>query len=252
MPALDFNSIQQVILFGLLALWVCPLFGGFIFGSLNVERTRRMPTWTRMWSSFTLVIFAWILLAFLRDTSYVVIALPFAIGMTFGWIGDLFMAQLIPMKAHVLGGIGSFGVGHVAYIVGLVSASSQFGLDDSGLVWSTLSVWLVIALVLWYMIVYRGSDKTFLHKAALPYALLLASTTGIAMGLALQHPAFIMVMIGAGLFLLSDLILATELFNGASWAYIGDVVWLTYGPGQMLIVSGLLLLYDSLNCYSFG
>ena len=95
--------------------------------------------------------------------------------------------------------------------------------------------------MLWYGIVYRGSDKTFLHKAALPYALLLASTTGVAMGLAIQQSAFVPITIGAGLFLLSDLILATELFNGAHWRYIGDVVWLTYGPGQMLIVSGLAL-----------
>jgi len=241
MPALVFNSTQQLILLGLLGLWACLLFGGFIFGTLNEDRTRRMPTWTRMWSSFTLVIFAWILLAFLRDTTYTVLAFPFAIGMTLGWIGDLFMAHLIPVKEYVLGGIGSFGVGHVAYIVGLLWASSQFGLDDSGLRWGTLAVWLMIAVVLWYVVVYRGSEKTFLHIASLPYALLLASTTGFATGLALQHLAFITVTIGAGLFLLSDLILATELFNGAKWSYIGDVVWLTYGPGQMLIVAGVFL-----------
>ena len=100
---------------------------------------------------------------------------------------------------------------------------------------------MIIALMLWYLIVYRGSEKSVLHKVALPYALLLSSTTGIAMGLAVQHPAFTPVTIGAGLFLLSDLILATELFSGANWTYIGDVVWLTYGPGQMLIVLGIFL-----------
>jgi hypothetical protein len=41
--------------------------------------------------------------------------------------------------------------------------------------------------------------------------------------------------LGAALFLLSDLILAGELFRG--WRRPGlDVVWLTYGPAQMLIV----------------
>lgn len=241
MPDLLLDSTQQFILLGLLALWAGLLFGGFIFGKLNEERTRRMPTWTRMGSSFVLVVFAWVFLVFLRETDYRVMALAFAIGMTLGWIGDLFMAQLIPAKDYVLGGIGSFGVGHIAYIFGLLSASSTFGLNDAGVWWGTLVVWLFIAGILWYAIVYRGSEKTFLHKAALPYALLLASTTGFAMGLALQSPAFVLITIGAGLFLLSDLILATELFNGAKWAYIGDVVWLTYGPGQMLIVSGLLL-----------
>ena len=34
----------------------------------------------------------------------------------------------------------------------------------------------------------------------------------------------------------SDLILAAQLFNDLSFSLIGDVIWLTYGPGQMLIV----------------
>jgi hypothetical protein len=42
--------------------------------------------------------------------------------------------------------------------------------------------------------------------------------------------------IGAALFLLSDLILAGELFSGLKFPLIGDVIWLTYGPAQALIV----------------
>ena len=57
-----------------------------------------------------------------------------------------------------------------------------------------------------------------------------------ATGLALQVSAFVPLAIGAALFLLSDLILAAELFNGRSFPLIGDVIWLTYGPAQALIV----------------
>ena len=42
--------------------------------------------------------------------------------------------------------------------------------------------------------------------------------------------------IGGALFLLSDLILAARLFNEVHFPLIGDVIWLTYGPAQMLIV----------------
>jgi hypothetical protein len=38
------------------------------------------------------------------------------------------------------------------------------------------------------------------------------------------------------LLLLSDLILAAELFNDLHFPLVGDVVWLTYGPAQALIV----------------
>lgn len=42
--------------------------------------------------------------------------------------------------------------------------------------------------------------------------------------------------LGGALFLLSDLILAGDMFSDLFFRLIGDVVWLTYGPGQMLIV----------------
>lgn len=41
---------------------------------------------------------------------------------------------------------------------------------------------------------------------------------------------------GGALFLLSDLILAGDMFSGLFFPLIGDVVWLTYGPAQMLII----------------
>jgi hypothetical protein len=85
-------------------------------------------------------------------------------------------------------------------------------------------------------VVWRGTQRTPLHIAALPYALLLASTAGFALGMALQDGRFIPLTIGALLFLVSDLILAKQIFNGTHFKGIGDVVWLTYGPGQMLIV----------------
>jgi hypothetical protein len=55
-----------------------------------------------------------------------------------------------------------------------------------------------------------------------------------------QPPVFLPLAVGAALFLLSDLILAAELFNGLHFPLIGDVVWLTYGPAQMLIVYSMI------------
>jgi hypothetical protein len=58
----------------------------------------------------------------------------------------------------------------------------------------------------------------------------------VATGRALQSSAFLPLAVGAGLFFVSDLILATELFTAFRFPAMGDAVWLTYGPGQMLIV----------------
>ena len=81
-----------------------------------------------------------------------------------------------------------------------------------------------------------GIAPTVVHWIALPYALLLAGTAGVATGLALQDGRFVPLALGAALFLLSDLILAGEMFSGMRFRLIGDIIWLTYGPAQMLIV----------------
>jgi len=233
------NDEPRYWLIGLLILWAALLFGGFIFGKLDSDATHRIPRWARVASSFALVVAAWIGSMFADETPatdhygfYV------AIGMTLGFIGDLFMAQLIPLKNYVLGGIGSFGLGHIAYIIAFIRFGNEANLfsGNESARWIALMVWWVIALVGWYVVVFRGQKPTLLHYAALPYALLLGSTAGLAAGLALQESIFISLAIGTALFLLSDLILAAQLFNGLHFKMIGDVVWLTYGPAQMLIV----------------
>ena len=229
-------SPEHLPLLILLVAWVLLLFGGFIFGRHSADGTRRMPTWARIGSSLVLVIAAWYWLILAHETIAARFAIPVAVGMTLGFIGDLFMAKLIiKSDQHILGGIGSFGLGHIAYIVGFVGFGDAIGANGDRLV--AWVAWLVIGIVGWYIAVYRGQTKRgVLHYAALPYALLLASSAGFATGLALNASVFIPLAIGCALFLLSDLILAAELFAGLSFPLIGDVVWLTYGPAQMLIV----------------
>jgi hypothetical protein len=234
----ELTDIQRLWLIGLLILWALFLFGGFLFGKLNADQTHRIPRWARMASSFTLVVAAWSWFAF-ADVFPKSYSLLLAIGMTLGFIGDLFMAKLIPVKDYVLGGIGSFGLGHIAYIIAFISFwnEREFYYWNPSVRWNIVIVWWLIALVGWYIVVFRGQKHSFLHYAALPYALLLATTAGLATGLAIiREPVFIPLAIGTALFLLSDFTLAAQLFNGLHFKMIGDVVWLTYGPAQMLIV----------------
>jgi hypothetical protein len=230
------TDAQSNWMFGLLTLWAALLFGGFIFGKENADHTHRIPRWARIASSFTLVVAVWSWRLFAKDDVLGQLASFIAIGMTLGFIGDLFMAQLMPIKDYVLGGIASFGLGHIAYIAGLITIGNEAGLNDPIKRWVALLVWLVVAFIAWYFVVFRGRQHSVLHYAALPYSLLLASTAGFATGLALQDSRFIALAVGAALFLLSDLILAAQLFNKLHFRLIGDVVWFMYGPGQMLIV----------------
>jgi hypothetical protein len=230
-----------VLLLLLLVVWAILLLGGFMFGKPDADRTRRMPTWTRLGSSLALALAAWVWCALALTQAHAAAALwllLIALGMSLGLLGDLFMAGLIRAAQPVLGGIAAFGVGHLAYIAALLGIGQFLGLGAAGTRWGAWGVWLLGGLVGWYLVVWRGHPHTLIHRAALGYVLLLASTAGVATGLGLQASAFMPVAVGAALFLLSDLILAAELFNGLRFPLIGDLVWLTYGPAQVLIVFG--------------
>ena len=56
------------------------------------------------------------------------------------------------------------------------------------------------------------------------------------MGLALQIPDFWPLVIAAVLFLFSDTLIGGNWFNDLDFNLLHDVIWLTYGSGQMLIV----------------
>lgn len=230
---------QRAALVGLLALWAALLFGGFALGARKVARERRMPTWTRMLSSLALVVAAWVWAAVGRDAPYALFSVLIAMGMTLGCVGDFALAGLLRLRQPVIGGIAAFGLGHVAYIAALAGFGSAHGLTAPAPRYAALGMWLLVGCVGWYAMVARGRRLTLLHRAALPYALLLAGTAGVATGLALQAPAFLLVALGAALFLASDLILAGQLFAGLDFPLIGDVIWLTYGPAQALIVYGV-------------
>ena len=230
-------SFQRTWLLILLALWATFLFGGFIFGS--PRENRRMPRWTRMVSSFILTIAGWSWRLAAAGSGVEMYATLMAAGVTFGFIGDLFLARLISrsLTKSTLGGIGAFAIGHLFYISGILFLLDRFSLHRPGPVWGSLIFFWLAALGGWYALVMRGqSQPSILHWAALPYAMLLAATAGLALGAGLQQPLLLPLALGAFLFLLSDMILAGAMFGDLELPLHHDIVWLTYGPGQMLIV----------------
>ena len=200
------------------------------------------PTALRMGSSAVLVITAWYACSMWPGTKVATFALAIAVGMTLGAIGDLFNAGwlgFVPMADPTLGGIVAFGLGHVAYVAGCVYLARAGGLRDRRAMLISVVGWQLIGLAAWYGVVMLGAERRGLAWPALGYTLLLAGTAGVTAGLALQDRRLFPLALGAALFLTSDLILAFELFRGP-FAHDTECVWLTYGPGQMLIVFSIL------------
>jgi len=221
MPALD------LITWILVVVWAGLLFGGWLRGK-DPQRYRRMPVWTRMASSAVLVLLGWYGFLLAPGGDVAIYARLIAIGMSLGFAGDLLMAGLLPAPSRVLGGIVAFGFGHAAYIAAIAGYQP--------VLWWVVAVGLLAALGIFYRVFLRKRKRSPLLWAALVYSLLLATTALLGVSLALQAPLFGVLAVGGLLFFASDLILGLELFKHTRFRYLGDWVWLTYGPGQALIV----------------
>jgi hypothetical protein len=227
------NVAQQLtkLAFGL-------LFGGVAFGknALNGRTRNRIPLSIRMLSS-ALILLAALILTRQRSS----IARLSAGGMAFGFLGDLVMAEVVPVPQHVIGGMLSFGVGHGLYLRALTLLGRRRGLISDRASLIGLGFGWGIALVGWWVLARSPARGVLINGAALAYALLLGSMAGLAGALAAQDRTLVPLATGGSLFLLSDLILAGAIFRETFFPYIGDVIWLTYLSGQALIINSLAL-----------
>ncbi len=231
----------------LLAVWAALLILGFAFGQLDEERINRIPRANKILSSAILVVCALIWwLAGASGTPLAAYAALLFFGMAFSFLGDAIMARLLPLPQHVLFGIGAFGVAHVLYISGYLRLGGVLGLQDGRARAAGLAVLLVLAVVLWWVLIRSPQTDAVLNYGSLAYALLLGGMAGLAVSLALQEPRFVLLALGAVLFLVSDVLLGYRLFQGGTFLLVGDLVWMTYIVGQVLIVfstaTGLRLL----------
>ena len=144
-------------------------------------------------------------------------------------------------KNGTLGAIAAFGVGHVLYIIAIVGILRKHSRLSSPKTLACILFWQLVGLFSWYQIVFHAEKNETLIWPALGYCLLLAGTTGVASAVAIHRQRTWPLALGAALFLLSDLILAIGIFRG-SFPFRSEAVWLTYGPGQMLMVTSSWLV----------
>lgn len=223
--------------------WAVVLLGAIPLGLMNQSESYRIPGWCKMASSLILVLAAWTWYSALMGRQNMSLARHIAFlmtaGIALGTLGDFFNAgrlqEIIPLPDPTLGGLGSFLVGHILYITACILLAQKCGFTDTKSWLLAVGFWELASIIGWYLIVYCGEGDAVLTWAALPYSMLLAGTAGVTTALALQEKRLTWLAIGGAFFLISDLILGYEIFQGRLWPE-GEPVWLTYGPGQMFIV----------------
>lgn len=219
----------------LLALAALVILAGLAAGNRHDTRNR-IPLPLRMLSSLLVWLAALILwrgaTPALRQPAQLA-----AMGMGCGFLGDLIMARVIPLPQHVIFGMLAFGVGHGCYIGATAHhLVRRDALEKLPL--PLLAGWIVGAAG-WYGVARNPAQRGVLNRAALAYALLLASMSGMSAALAAHDRQYLSLALGGVLFFVSDLILAGELFRDLFFPHIGDTIWLTYLTGQSLIVTAL-------------
>jgi uncharacterized membrane protein YhhN len=227
------NPANTIVLLGYVAIPVVLIIA-FVFGHPNAERTRRTIKPLRLSTSWILVVCAWIIFA--TSTTLRAPALLIALGMTFGAIGDLVLADVIPLPKRMISGIIVFSIGHLCYIAGFSQTASTLGLNDpfgGSLLWVAF---VIVAAFLWFFLIYNPAKSRVLNIGSLFYGWLIAIMAGTASALALSDPRFAFTAIGGVLFLISDIILGNRELRDNGWFLVHDVVWVLYIAGQALIV----------------
>ena len=163
---------------------------------------------------------------------------PLVLALAASALGDFFLAfdkkWLLPL------GILSFLIAQLVYFV-IFGAIWFFSGDNSPLWPRYVAMGVLIATTLGFL-VWMAPRLGWMALGVVPYAI--AITAMAAMAMWLPWIGWL-AMLGAVLFVVSDFVLATELFrlpeDAAVRRITAPVVWWTYVGAQALIVTGILL-----------
>ena len=162
---------------------------------------------------------------------------PLVLALAASALGDFFLAfdkkWVLPL------GILSFLIAQLVYFV-IFGAIWFFSGDNSPLWPRYLAMGALITMTLGFLI-WMAPKLGWMALGVVPYSIAITAMAAMAMWLPWAGwPA----MLGAVLFMVSDFVLATELFrlpeDASARAITSKVVWWTYVDAQALIVIGIL------------
>jgi uncharacterized membrane protein YhhN len=161
------------------------------------------------------------------------------LGLALGAMGDLFLA--LGGVRLFLAGVAAFGLGHLAYAGGFLWRSGEIGFD--GL---SVSEVAALALLLALLASTEGwlAPRTGELRQPVRGYVGLIGLMGVSAVLLPAHPGQDVLRLGAALFILSDLMLALQLFvvqRPDVRRTLALALWPAYWSGQALILWGALL-----------
>lgn len=163
------------------------------------------------------------------------------LGLALGALGDLFLAQ--GGARRFLAGVAAFGLGHLAYAGGFLVRATELGFD--GLSFGEALALGMLAALLLSTELWLAPRTGALRQLVRAYVGLIG-LMGIAAVLLPSHPGQGVLRLGAGLFILSDLMLALQLFVEKAAGVrrgLALMLWPAYWVGQALIAWGAVVFW---------
>src|SRR5436190_22105691 len=144
MASVEINTSWRRITSALCCVAGVLLLLGLIFGKRDERGVNRIPKPVRMISSALVLLCALLQRGGGRDRLNLVAA-----GMGCGFLGDLIMAQVVPLPEHVLFGMLTFGIGHGCYIKAFTDRARSAGIASRHLRRSAFGAAWLFALLGW-------------------------------------------------------------------------------------------------------
>ena len=165
------------------------------------------------------------------------------LGLALGAVGDLLLA--LGGVQRFLAGVAAFGLGHLAYAGGFLVRSGELGFDGlSAVEVAALGGLLVLLVSTEVWLAPRTGD---LRQPVRAYVGLIG-VMGVAAVLLPAHQGQGWLRLGAVLFVLSDLMLALQLFvvkGAVTRTRLALALWPAYWAGQALIAFGAVMFWQA-------
>ena len=161
------------------------------------------------------------------------------LGLALGALGDLLLA--LGGVQRFLVGVVAFGLGHLAYAGAFLLRSGDLGFD--GLTGAELATLAVLVALMLSTEVWLAPRTGALRQPVRVYVGVIG-LMGVTAVLLPAHPGQALLRLGAELFILSDLLLAMQLFvvkDQRARRMLALLLWPTYWTGQALIAWGAVL-----------
>ncbi len=193
--------------------------------------------------SFQVLVFAWLLFQ-LGHSRFAYPLYAIAFSMIGDWFNLQFPLARKYMKDPVLGGIFSFAIAQVFFILAFRQLIAWEEIFHGVRPILITAVFIVLPAVIFYFRVYNPNRSKWVMASAFIYGLVLCFFVSLCINAYLLYGgSWIYLAIGAGFFLLSDAVMGETTINGTrrpKWEF--QVPWITYLIAQCFLLVGFFLV----------